>query len=87
MKDGNAEFAVGVDVRVVERASELEGGRGVRVVGGELHGGEEISAVVEGIRVYDDDGDFPIEDVVILELIEGCQSGDGWKEGKKVPPR
>lgn len=71
MQDGDAEFAVGVDVRVVEGAGELEGGRGVGVVGGEVHGGEEVAAVVEGVRVDDYEGDGPVEYVVVFELFDG----------------
>ncbi len=60
MEDGDAEFAVFVDVGVVEGAGELEFGRGVGVVGGEFHVGEEVAAVVEGVRVDDDEGDGPV---------------------------
>lgn len=70
MQDGDAEFAVGVDVGVVERVGELEFGRGIRVVGGELHVGEEVAAVVPGVGVDDDEGDLPVEDVVVFQL--GC---------------
>lgn len=68
MQDGDAEFAVGVDVGVVEGVGELELGRGVGVVGGEFHGGEEVAAVIEGIGVDDYEGDVPVEDVFFFEL-------------------
>lgn len=60
MKDRDAEFAVLVDVGVVERVGELELGWGVGVVGGEFHGGEEVTAIVEGVGVDDDEGDGPV---------------------------
>lgn len=71
MEDGDAEFAVGVDVWVEEGAVELEGGRGVGVVLGEVHPGFEVATVVERVGVDDDEGDVPIEDVVLVELQRG----------------
>lgn len=71
MEDGDAEFAVGVDVWVEEGAVELEGGRGVGVVLGEVHLGFEVATVVERVGVDDDEGDVPIEDVVLVELQRG----------------
>lgn len=71
MEDGNAEFSVGVDVGVEEGPVELEGGRGVWVVGGEVHLGFEVAAVVERVGVYDDESDVPIEDVIVVELDRG----------------
>ena len=68
MQDGDAEFAVGVDVGMEEGSVELEGGRGVGVVLGEVHLGFEISAVVEGIGVDDDESNVPVEDVIVVEL-------------------
>ena len=68
MEDGDAEVPVGVDVGVVERASELEGWWSVGVVGGKGHGGEEVAAVVEGVGVQDYEADVPGEDVVVFEL-------------------
>lgn len=47
---------------------ELEGRRGIRVVVGEAHLGFEVATVVEGIRVDDDEGDVPVEDVIIMKL-------------------
>ena len=46
MKDGYAEFAVGIDVGMVQGPGELEGWRCVRVVAGKCHLGLEIAAVV-----------------------------------------
>lgn len=71
MQDGDAEFAVRVDVWMVERMRELEFGRGVWVVVGELHVGEEVAAVVEGVWVDDYDGDGPVHDVFVLQLSIG----------------
>lgn len=71
MEDGDADFAVGVDVGVVEGSGELEGGRRVWVVGGEGHFGFEVAAVVEGVWVDDYEGDGPGEDVVVDELEMG----------------
>ncbi len=68
MEDGNAELAVLVDVWMEEGAVELEGGRGVGVVWGEVHLGFEVAAVIEGIGVDDDEGDVPVENVVLVEL-------------------
>lgn len=53
-----------------EGAVELEGGRGIGVVLREIHLGLEIATIVEGIRVDDDEGDVPVEDVVLVELLE-----------------
>lgn len=47
---------------------ELERGRGVRVVVGEVHLGFEVATVVEGIRVDNDEGNIPVEDVIIVQL-------------------
>lgn len=46
MEDGDAEFAVGVDVWVEEGSVELERGWGVGVVVGEIYLGFEVAAVV-----------------------------------------
>ncbi len=54
-----------------EGAVELEGGRGVGVVWGEVHFGFEVAAVIEGIGVDDDEGDVPVENVVLVELRKG----------------
>ena len=51
-----------------EGAVELERGRSVWVILGEIHLGFEVATVVEGIRVDDDEGDVPVEDVIIVEL-------------------
>lgn len=78
MQDGNAEFAVGVDVWVEEGAVELEGGRGVGVVLREVHLGFEVATVVERVWVDDDEGDVPVEDVIFVELsskLEGVYGG------------
>ena len=66
MEDGDAEVAVGVDVGVVEGASELEGWWSVGVFGGKGHGGEEVAAVVEGVRIQDYEANVPGEDVVVF---------------------
>lgn len=50
---------------------ELEGGRGVRVVGWKVHLGFEVATVIERIRVDDDEGDIPVEDIIIVELQKG----------------
>ena len=47
---------------------ELEGGRGVGVVLGEGHFGFEVAAVIERIGIDDDEGNVPVEDVIIVEL-------------------
>lgn len=83
VEDGDAEVAVGVDVRVVEGTGELEGWWGIGVVVGEGHGGEEVAGVVEGVGVEDYEADLPGEYVVVFEL-EGrglvglVDSGAGW---------
>lgn len=82
MQDGNAEFAVGVDVWVEEGAVELEGGRGVGVVLREVHLGFEVATVVERVWVDDDEGDVPVEDVIFVELsskLEGVYGGGGYE--------
>lgn len=66
MKDGDAEFAILVDVGMVERAGELELGWGIGVVGGKFHVSEEVTAVVEGVGVDDYEGDGPVQDVIVL---------------------
>ena len=71
MEDGDAEVAVGVDVGVVEGAGELECWWGVGVVRWEGHGGEEVAAIVEGVRVEDYEADLPGEYVVVFELEGG----------------
>lgn len=71
MQDGYAKLAVGVDVWVVEGMGKLELGRGIGVVGGKFHGGEEVAAVVEGVWVDDYEGDLPVEDVFFFELRGG----------------
>jgi hypothetical protein len=48
--------------------------RGVRVVRRECHGGLEVTAIVQGVRVDHDQCDIPVEDVVIVQLCEACQS-------------
>lgn len=53
---------------MVESLAELEGGRGVGVVLGEVHLGFEVATVVEGIGVDDDESDVPVEDVIVVEL-------------------
>ena len=53
---------------MVESPAELEGGRVVGVVLGEVHFGFEVAAVVEGVRVDDDESDVPVEDVIVVEL-------------------
>ena len=68
MEDGYAESTVGVDVGMVDGTDELEGWRGVGVIGGEGHFGFEVAAVVEGVGVDDYQGDVPFEDVVVVEL-------------------
>ena len=70
MQNGDAELAVLVDVGVVEGVGELEFRGGVGVVFGEFHAGEEVAAIVEGVGVNDDEGDGPVEDVVLVELQE-----------------
>lgn len=71
VQDGYAQVPVGVDVGVEEGAVELEGGRCVGVVWGEVHVGAEIAGVVEGGGVDDYEGDVPVEDVVVVELWGG----------------
>ena len=68
MQDADAEFAVGVDVGVVERARELECRWRVGVVGREGHGGFEVAAVVEGGGVEDHEGDGPVRYGVVYQL-------------------
>lgn len=68
MQDGDAEAAVGVDVRVEEGAQELEGGWRVGVVAWKCHFGFEVAAVVEGVWVEDDERDVPFEDGLVDEL-------------------
>ena len=53
---------------MVESPVELEGGRGVGVVLGEVHLGFEVATVVERVGVDDDESDVPVEDVIIVEL-------------------
>lgn len=53
---------------MVEGSGELKLGRGVGVVGGEFHGGEEIAAVVEGVGVDDYESDLPVEDIFFFEF-------------------
>ena len=53
---------------MVESPAELEGGRGVGVVLGEVHLGFEIATVVERVGVDDDESDVPVEDVIVVEL-------------------
>ena len=50
-----------------ERALEPEVWGLVGVVFGEFHRGFEVAAVVEGVRVEDNKGDTPFEDVVMDE--------------------
>lgn len=66
MQNGDAEFTVRVDVGVEEGAVELERGRGVGVVVGEIHLGFEIAAVIEGIRIDDYECDVPVEYIIIV---------------------
>ena len=47
---------------------DLDGGRGVGVVLGEVHLGFEVATVVEGIGVDDDESNVPVEDVIVVEL-------------------
>ena len=56
---------------MVEGPAELEGGRRVGVVLGEVHLGFEVATVVEGVGVDDDESDVPVEDVIVVELQEG----------------
>lgn len=54
-----------------ERPVELEGGRGVGVVVGEIHLGFEVTAVIKGIGVDDNESDVPVENIIIVELQRG----------------
>ena len=56
-----------------ESAVELERGRGVRVIVGEVHLGFEITTIIERIGVDDDESNVPIKDIIIIEL-QRCQS-------------
>ena len=67
MQDTNAQPAIRIDIRVPKCSIEAEIGRRVGVVAGELHGGFEVAAVVGGVRVEDDEGDAPFEDVFVDE--------------------
>ena len=71
MEYRDTEFAVCVNIGVVEGTGELEGWWGIGVVFREGHVGFEVAAVVEGVRVYDYKGDVPVEDVILFGL-EGC---------------
>jgi hypothetical protein len=51
-----------------ERTVEFEIGRRHGVVCGEGHGGEEVSAKIAGIGVEDDEGDAPVENIIVDEL-------------------
>ena len=51
-----------------EGSVELERGRGVGIVLGESHFGFEVAAVIERIGVDDDEGNVPVEDVIMVEL-------------------
>lgn len=42
--------------------------RGIGVVPGELHSSREVTAVVHGFGIENDETDFPIENVFILKL-------------------
>lgn len=42
--------------------------RGIGVVSGELHSSREVTAVVHGFGIENDQADFPIEHVFILKL-------------------
>lgn len=68
MENGNAEFAVPIDVWMEEGPVELERGRGVGVVWRESHLGFEVAAVIERIGIDDDEGNVPVEDVIIVKL-------------------
>ena len=68
MEDRDAELAVLVNVGVIQRVGELELRWRVRVIGWKFHASEKVTAVVEGIRVDDDEGDFPVENIVFLQL-------------------
>ena len=75
VQDRNAEFAIRVDVWVVEGPAELEGWRRVGVGCGEGHCGAEVAGVVEGGRVEDYECDGPGEDVFVDKLDEGSGRG------------
>jgi len=52
-----------------ERSSKTERTRrGIRVVAGKLHSSREVTAVVQGFGIKNDQADFPIEYVFILKL-------------------
>lgn len=42
--------------------------RRIRIVFGKVHGGSEITAIVERLGVKDDQADIPVEDVLVSEL-------------------
>jgi len=66
VQDGDAHVAVLVDVGVPHLGGELDGGRAVGVVGGEVEGGLEVAALVEGVGRAED-GHLPLEQVVVRQ--------------------
>lgn len=55
-----------------ESPVELERGRGVGVIVGEVHLGFEITTIIERIGVDDDESNVPIKDIIVIEL-QRCQ--------------
>ena len=50
----------------------------VWVVGGEGDAGFEVSAIVQRVRVEDDEGDGPVKDIVVVELCSRVSKAAMW---------
>lgn len=53
-------------MRKGEGSREVLTRRGIGVVFGKVHGSLEITAIVQGFGVEDDQADIPVEDIVVL---------------------
>lgn len=68
MQNGNAQLAIRVDVGMVDRDQESEGGGLVWILFGECHLGLEIAAIEDTVRVNDHETETPAKDVAVDQI-------------------
>jgi len=81
VEDGDAETAIRVDIWVIKRTNKLEVWWAMGIVFGEGHLGLEVASIVHRLLVQDNEGDTPLEDIFVDELVDRSARRSWAKRG------